>query len=120
MFISAGYNIIINLNINGGCMNGGIKRIISVLCAFFLAAMIAGCAIEKSTDAGIVKNSAVDAVQTRSVSLDAAEMFSDRDIDFEYDDGFEIQLADGNVKSSCNTLLIAGDTVTIKDEGTYI
>ena len=52
--------------------------------------------------------------------LSADSMFSDRDRDPSFDGGYEVRLSDGKIESSCDSLMISGSTVTIKDGGVYI
>lgn len=56
----------------------------------------------------------------KTTYLSADLMFSDRDRDPSFDGGYEIRLSDGKIESSCDSLMISGSTVTIKEEGVYI
>lgn len=51
-----------------------------------------------------------------------SEMFTDRDMEVGYDEAtsIKIQLDDNNITSSSDSVSISGNTVTIKEEGTYI
>lgn len=56
----------------------------------------------------------------KTTYLSADSMFSDRDRDPSFDGGCEILLSDDKIESSCDSLMISGSTVTIKEEGIYI
>ena len=101
-------------------MNGRKICIIFICCSAIIALMLTGCTTYKNTDAGVLRDTSDKVTAVNTSSLYTASMFSDSDVNSEYDGGYEIMLSDNNIESTCDTLLISDSTVTVKDEGTYI
>ncbi len=98
-------------------MNGRKICIIFICYSAIIALMLTGCTTYKNTDAGALRDTSDKVTAVNTSSLDTASMFSDSDVNSEYDGGYEIMLSDNNIESTCDTLLISDSTVTVKDEG---
>lgn len=81
---------------------------------------VTGCSISVKPPETNEENDIINPLTAQTSYLSADEMFTKGDKDADYDDGFEITLSDDGISSSCSTLIIAGRTVTVKEEGTYI
>ena len=92
-----------------------IRRILPAVIVLTLSA----CSANVQTPQNAPENAkSQDNVKTADLSADT--MFSDRDRDPSFDGGYEVRLSDGKIESSCDSLMISGSTVTIKDGGVYI
>lgn len=85
------------------------------------ALMLSGC----NTRIGNTTQQTTDSSTTSSSSIneaDTSNMFSDRDKEVGYDESesVTISLADNNSSCESDAVSIAENTITIKDEGTYI
>ena len=96
------------------------KKWISIsLALFFLLSALAGC---ESTGTTTQDDAASGSLETSSLTQADAEMFTDRDYNTEYDESssIRIQLNGSSATASSNSVQIAGTTVTITEEATYI
>lgn len=99
-------------------MKNKIKRGAAVsLAALLIAGSLYGCSAAQS-DSGTQSA----AVSTTALSLNAADMFTDRDLDYSYDEStaVSVTLADNATTASGSGVTVDGNTVTITEEGVYV
>lgn len=95
-----------------------IQKVVAMALAFGVTgacAVITGCGKETGTSQNTGNTSEVSQIDTQN-------MFTDRDKEIGYDEenAVTIILADTGITCDSQAVSIAGSTVTIKDEGTYI
>ncbi|MCD8242057.1 MAG: carbohydrate-binding domain-containing protein, partial [Lachnospiraceae bacterium] len=99
--------------------------------ALLLAALLftTGCGASDATEFGSsvstdadTEDSADDSGAVTATVVDTSDMFTDRDIDWSYDeeDCAHITLDGDSATADTNAVEISGSTVTVTDEGTYI
>ncbi|MBP3441447.1 MAG: carbohydrate-binding domain-containing protein [Clostridia bacterium] len=93
------------------------KKSISVFLAFLLL-FTCGCSSAQNPE----ETTAPTAQTAEITTLSAGDMFSDRDVNADYNesDCAKITLADNKSTSTDNSVNIAGNTITISAEGDYI
>lgn len=91
------------------------KTIAILIAAVFMLALFSGCS---SSELATDEQSSSEGAET----LASTDMFSDRDMDIGYSasDCETITLADSGSRSSSDSVIIDGNTLTITDEGYYI
>lgn len=89
------------------------RKILSTLICAALLFSLGACSKQN-------ENSEADNAQVAEVGLNIDEMFTDRDKETAYSDYVTVTLADGGSSADGAGVTIAGDTVTITDEGTYL
>ena len=97
-------------------INSKIKKTAAVgFAALLIAGSLYGCSAK--TD----NNTNETAVETSSLSLNATDMFTTRDLDGTYDStsAVSVTLAD-NATAEANGVTVSGNTVTITAEGVYV
>lgn len=85
--------------------------VLSITCIF----LAAGCA---SSD----KEGSTENAKSSSGTVDTSEMFTNRDLDFTYDEGSAVKIQLSDEGSSCDSkgVSISDSVITISEEGTYI
>ncbi len=92
------------------------------LSALLIAGSLYGCSAgaKSADDSGAAATETT--VNTTGLSLNADDMFTDRDLDYSYDESaaVSITLADNASTSSGSGVSIDGNTITITEEGVYV
>lgn len=84
-----------------------------------LAVLLCGCAA-KTTDTTPSKSEENTAKTESSTPIATADMFTERDSRTEYDSAVDITLNGDSAACASDSVEIAGSTVTIKGDGTYV
>lgn len=103
-------------------------------CAALVLSMMACASLTGNTGAGALQTAAQQSVQIKETLVESADgisevleqdvsgMFTDRDLDWSYDESnsVRIALAQGGSTADSSAVLIDGNTVTITEEGVYV
>ncbi len=93
------------------------------LASALLAASLCGCSAGSAANPSADSGSNSSSAQNTSVeTVDAASMFTDRDLDAGYDENsaVSIRLSDQATECDSASVTVDGNTVTITEEGTYL
>lgn len=102
-----------------------VQQLISVLIvAVLLLSIFSGCGVRdiKGETPQDVTEQTTQTAQAEVTKISSDDMFSDRDIDFSYDEStaVSIELKGNSASASGNSVKINGSVVTVSQEGTYI
>ncbi len=89
--------------------------------ALLIAGSLYGCSAGTTDNSGSSDTSST-AVSTTGLSLNADDMFTDRDLDYSYDEStaVSVTLADNASTASGSGVTVDGNTITITAEGVYV
>lgn len=110
-----------NYKLNNNLKNK-IKRGAAVsLAALLIAGSLYGCSASTADDTS-TSDTSTTAVSTTGLSLNADDMFTDRDLDYSYDEStaVSVTLADNASTASGSGVTVDGNTITITAEGVYV
>lgn len=106
-----------------------LKRKLTAFAAIAVASMVilTGCKGSSSSDSSSETQSSEEESSTSTSdvegsTIDTSEQFTDRDLDWSYDESeaITVTLADGASEASDSSVVIEGDTITISEEGVYV
>lgn len=106
-------------------MSFNFKKSLSVLTAFCLTFALAGCEDSEqnnNSNSESTQQTNGEPVSSENASLDASDMFSDRDLNGEYDEAEAvlIKLNGDSIETSAKGVSFSESILTIKNEGIYV